>query len=72
MFTQGTGAWSEFRRTGNSAGVKMGPKAHPDVLEIPRRILYPSNEQTVNAEMPNETIAGQGANTYLTRIWWDK
>lgn len=72
MFTQGTEAWSEFRRTGNPVTVKMGPKAYPEVTEIPRRILYPSNEQTVNAEMLNEAIARQGANTYLTRMWWDK
>lgn len=72
MFTQGTEAWSEFRRTGNPASIKMGPKAYPDVPEIPRRILYPSNEQTVNAAMLNEAIARQGPNTYLTRIWWDK
>jgi hypothetical protein len=72
MFTQGTEAWSEFRRTGNPASVKMGPRAYPDVTEIPRRILYPSNEQTVNAAMLDEAIARQGANTYLTRIWWDK
>ena len=72
MFTQGTEAWSEWRRTGNPATVKMGPKAYPDVPEIPRRILYPSNEQTVNAAKLEEAIARQGANTYLTRIWWDK
>jgi hypothetical protein len=72
MYTQGTEAWSEWRRTGNPASVTMGPKAYPDVPEIPRRILYPSNEQTVNAEKLNEAIARQGPNTYLTRFWWDK
>jgi hypothetical protein len=72
MFTQGTEAWSEFRRTGNPVTVKMGPKAYPDVPEIPRRILYPSNEQTVNAVKLAEAISRQGANTYLTHIWWDK
>lgn len=72
MFTQGTEAWSEFRRTGNPASVKMGPKAYPDVQEIPRRILYPSNEQTVNAANLADAITRQGPNTYLTRIWWDK
>jgi hypothetical protein len=72
MFTQGTEAWSEWRRTGNPASVKMGPKAYPDVPEIPRRILYPSNELTVNKEQLEAAIARQGANTYLTRIWWDK
>jgi len=72
MFTQGNEAWSEWRRTGNPSTVKMGPKAYPDVPEIPRRILYPSNEQTVNAASRDEAVARQGADTYLTRIWWDK
>ena len=72
MFTQGNEAWSEWRRTGNPATVKMGPKAYPDVPEIPRRIPYPSNEQTVNIDALKAAIARQGADTYLTRIWWDK
>jgi hypothetical protein len=72
MFTQGTEAWSEWRRTGNPAHIKMGPKAYPDVLQIPRRIPYPSNEQTVNKVSLEEAITRQGANTYLTKIWWDK
>jgi len=72
MFAQGNEAWAEWRRTGNPASVKMGPKAYPDVLEIPRRILYPSNEQTVNAASRAEAVARQGPDTYLTRIWWDK
>lgn len=72
MFAQGNEAWAEWRRTGNPASVKMGPKAYPDVPEIPRRILYPSNEQTVNAASLSDAITRQGADTYLTRIWWDK
>jgi hypothetical protein len=72
MFAQGNEAWAEWRRTGNPASVKMGPKAYPDVPEIPRRILYPSNEQTVNAASLADAITRQGADTYLTRIWWDK
>jgi hypothetical protein len=72
FFTQGNEAWAEWRRTGNPNTVKMGPKAYADVPEIPRRILYPSNEQTVNNDALKEAIARQGADTYLTRIWWDK
>jgi hypothetical protein len=72
MFAQGNEAWAEWRRTGNPATVKMGPKAYPDVPEIPRRIPYPSNEQTVNAANLAEAVTRQGADTYLTRIWWDK
>jgi hypothetical protein len=72
MFSQGNEAWSEFRRTGHPNTIKMGPKAYPDVLQIPRRIPYPSNEQTVNAASRDEAVARQGADTYLTKIWWDK
>jgi Starch-binding associating with outer membrane len=72
MFAQGNEAWAEWRRTGNPATVKMGPKAYPDVPEIPRRIPYPSNEQTVNAASRADAVTRQGPDTYLTRIWWDK
>jgi hypothetical protein len=72
LFTQGTEAWSEWRRTGNPATVIIGPQHYPDVTAIPRRLPYPSNEQSVNAASLAEAIARQGPDTYLTRIWWDK
>jgi len=72
FFAQGAEAWSDWRRTGNPASIKMGPKAYPDVLEIPRRLPYPSNEQSVNDVSLKAAIARQGPDTYLTRIWWDK
>ena len=72
LFTQGSEAWSEWRRTGNPATIKMGPRAYPDVLEVPRRIPYASNEQSVNAAKLSEAIARQGPDTYSTRMWWDK
>jgi hypothetical protein len=72
LFTQSSEAWSEWRRTGNPNTVKMGPKAYPDVLTIPRRWLYPSNEQSVNAVNLAAAIARQGPDLYSTRMWWDK
>jgi hypothetical protein len=72
LFTQGTEAWSEWRRTGNPATIKVGPKQYPDVPGVPRRLTYPSNEQSVNAASLAEAIARQGADTYLTHVWWDK
>lgn len=72
MFTQGGEAWAEWRRTGNPATIKMGPKAYSDVLEVPRRWPYASNEQTVNAVAWAEAVARQGPDTYATRMWWDK
>jgi hypothetical protein len=72
LFTQGTEAWSEWRRTGNPASIKMGPSAYPDVLQVPRRIPYASNEQSVNAVNLAEAIARQGPDLYSTRVWWNK
>lgn len=71
FFSQGTEAWSDWRRTGNPATIKMGPKAYPDVLQIPRRIPYSSNEQSVNAASLSAAIAQQGPDLYSTRMWWD-
>ena len=72
LFTQSHEAWSEWRRTGNPATVKMGPSAYPDVPTIPRRYPYPSNELSVNAINLAAAIARQGPDLYTTRIWWDK
>jgi len=71
-FTQGLEAWSEWRRTGNPATIKPGPKQYPDVPGVPRRLLYSSDEQSVNLQSLNDAIARQGADSYLTRVWWDK
>jgi hypothetical protein len=72
FFTQGSEAWSDWRRTGNPASIKMGPRAYPDVPTIPRRIPYSSNEQSVNKASLTAAITRQGADTYHTRMWWDK
>jgi Starch-binding associating with outer membrane len=72
LFTQGFEAWSEWRRTGNPASIKPGPNMYADVPGIPRRLTYPSQEQSVNKASLNDAIARQGTDSYLTRIWWDK
>ena len=72
LFTQGSEAWSEWRRTGNPASVIIGPQHYSDVPAIPRRLPYPSNEQSVNAASLAAAIARQGADTYMTHIWWDQ
>jgi len=72
LYTQSIEAWSEWRRTGNPATIRMGPKAYSDVLQVPRRIPYPSNELSVDAVSLTNKIARQGPDTYATRMWWDK
>jgi hypothetical protein len=72
LFTQSTEAWSEWRRTGFPSHLAMGPKAYADTPTIPRRFLYPAGEASVNAASLSAAIAAQGADTYATRVWWDK
>jgi Starch-binding associating with outer membrane len=72
MFTQGNEAWSEWRRSGNPASIKIGPKAYPELTEPARRMTYPVGEFSVNQAAVNEAIARQGADNLITRIWWDK
>ena len=72
LFTQGNEAWAEWRRTGFPSTIAMGPSAYPDVLQVPRRWPYASNEQTVNSASLLAAIAVQGPDLYSTRMWWDK
>jgi hypothetical protein len=72
LYTQGTEAWAEWRRTGNPSNIVMGPAAYPDVLQVPRRIPYPSGELSVNAVNLAAAIARQGPDLYSTHMWWDK
>ncbi len=38
---------------------------------IPRRLTYPTSEESNNAENLAAAIAAQGPNTLTTRVWWD-
>ena len=62
-------AWSEFRRTCQPAILEPGPTAVVD--EIPRRLYYSTTEQAVNAENYSTAVGRQGADNFLTHIWWD-
>ena len=49
-----------------------GPADYPDVQQVPRRLIYASNEQSVNAVARTEAIARQGPDLTSTRVWWNK
>ena len=38
---------------------------------IPRRLMYPSNEGSVNPDNFNAVLQAQGPNDQITRVWWD-
>jgi hypothetical protein len=72
LFTQGTEAWSEWRRTGYPASIVPGPRMYSDAPGIAMRLLYPPSEQAVNQAGLDEAIARQGEDKTTTKVWWDK
>ncbi len=70
LFTQGSEAWAEYRRTGNPASLKPGPAAI--LTEIPRRVFYSGQEQSTNGANLAAAIARQGPDEMTTHVWWDK
>ncbi len=68
LYSQGLETWSEWRRFGYPE-LTPGPVA---VLpEVPRRIAYPTTEQSLNSSNRADAVARQGDDNYLTRMWWD-
>jgi hypothetical protein len=73
LFTQGTEAWSEWRRTGLPATILPGPSMYTDPSiggVVPQRLLYPPGEQASNGASLAAAITDQGADTQVTKVWW--
>lgn len=70
LFAQGSEGWAEYRRTGNPASLTPGPAAL--INQIPRRIPYSVDEQSVNTAARAAAVARQGPDNFLTRVYWDK
>jgi hypothetical protein len=70
LFADGGQAWAEWRRTCQPASVKPGPEAITS--EVPRRFQYSVTETVTNASAVSAAIAQQGADDFLTRMYWDK
>lgn len=70
LFTDGTQAWAEWRRTCQPATLHAGPNAIIDF--IPRRFEYSQTEYSVNAANVNAALTQMGgADNFATRMWWD-
>jgi len=64
--------FANWRRTGYPALV---PNVYPGNAtggQIFRRMLYPPTEENLNRDAYEQAIGRQGANTFLTKVWWDK
>lgn len=73
LYMQGIQGWSEWRRL-DFTGILIEPVGGKiDSFEgpIPVRLVYPSQEERLNAENLAAAIASQGPDTQGTRLWWD-
>jgi hypothetical protein len=64
--------WANWRRSGYPQLVPVNYPGNATGGQIPRRMLYPASESSANATNYQEAITRQGANNFLTRVWWDK
>ncbi|HEY4307079.1 MAG TPA: SusD/RagB family nutrient-binding outer membrane lipoprotein [Gemmatimonadaceae bacterium] len=72
LFTQGYEGWSEWRRTGYP---NLVPAANAKTADgqIPRRVIYPQNEQSFNNTHLQAAITAQGGSDALNkRLYIDK
>lgn len=65
-------AFASYRRTGYPALVPVNYVGNATGGRIFRRMLYPLSEQNLNRASLDAAIARQGADDFMTRIWWDK
>ena len=65
-------AYANWRRTGYPT---LTPTKHPNSQtngQIMRRMIYPTSESATNGDNYNAAVARQGADDWMTRMWWDK
>ena len=68
LYNRGFEGWTEWRRFDYPVLVAP-PQA---VTDIPIRLSYPVQEQTLNAASYNAAAAAIGGDDVRTRLFWDK
>jgi hypothetical protein len=68
-------AWFDWKRTGQPSFLKAGPATRNNNL-IPRKLLIPDTEQSLNSEnylQAIRSIEGNGIKENInSKVWWDK
>jgi hypothetical protein len=72
MFLDEQEIHANWRRTGYPALTPVNIPGNITGGTIPRRLLYPPSEESVNAASLQEAIDRQGPNLMTTHMWWDK
>ena len=65
-------AWSNWRRTNFPVLTPVNIPGNITNGTIPRRLIYPPSEESVNNANFQQAVQRQGPNEFTTRIWWDK
>lgn len=72
MFLDEQQIHANWRRLGYPALTPVNISGNITGGTIPRRLLYPPSEESVNAASLQEAVNRQGPNLMTTRVWWDK
>lgn len=70
FYGQGPDAFTDWRRLGYPQ-LTPGPNSALSTGLLPRRLYYPSTEQTLNGEHYRRAVAHQGVDELTTRLWFD-
>lgn len=70
-FLNGYEAWANYRRTGFPAFEPVNYPGNPTGGTVPRRLLYPENEELLNKANYDAAVSRQGPDELTTRMWWD-
>ncbi len=64
-------AYANWRRTGFPVLTPVNYPGNESNGTIPRRLIYPTNEQVLNKENYDAAVSSQGPDKFTTRMWWD-
>lgn len=65
-------AWANWRRSGFPVLIPVNYPGNATNGQIPRRMLYPASESSANGANYQTAVSRQGANSFTTKVWWDK
>lgn len=71
LFLNGYEAYAEWRRTGYPELEPVNYSGNETGGTIPRRLIYPTGEQSNNQSNYEEAVSRQGPDEFTTRVWWD-
>jgi len=65
-------SFSNWRRTGYPVLTPVNYQGNNSNSTIPRRLMYPLSEASINTVNYNAAVAQQGPDLLTTHVWWDK